>query len=139
VVAALSAGQQKNLQSFSDWLDSREEYVYIVDAANVAYTRQNFENGRFSFRQVELVVKELQRMYPEERVLVVLPYPYAQYIVPNSVRGFQSTHRSAIPSNTIAMLPSYCSHSTALLQPYFSHTIVMVSSYQYPARSIIRL
>jgi hypothetical protein len=42
------------LEDFDSWLKRREEYVYIVDGANVAYTRQNFDNGRFSFTQVRL-------------------------------------------------------------------------------------
>ena len=29
--------------------NEEEEYVYIIDAANVAYCRQNFEKGKFSF------------------------------------------------------------------------------------------
>ena len=73
---------------------------YIVDGANVAYHRQNFENGKFSYRQIELVVDAIlerverekalalqQGLYFEQpTVLVLLPYPYAQKVVPNSSR-----------------------------------------------------
>lgn len=39
-------------QRFSNWLQSEPEFDYVVDAANIAYTRQNHEKGKFSFRQV---------------------------------------------------------------------------------------
>ena len=86
IASTNSINQSKNLQDFADWLANQEEFVYIVDGANVAYNRQDFDNGKFSYRQIELVVNMLQKEHPGERILVVLPYPYAQKVVPNSVQ-----------------------------------------------------
>lgn len=47
-----SPAYEGHLRSFDSWLRSREEYEYIVDAANVAYSSQNYEFGRFSYGQV---------------------------------------------------------------------------------------
>jgi hypothetical protein len=44
------SNQSKN---FASWLQSVEEFDYIVDGANIAYSRQNFDDGKFSFQQVE--------------------------------------------------------------------------------------
>lgn len=33
----------------------RGQFDYIVDAANVAYNRQNFVGGKFSFKQVRVI------------------------------------------------------------------------------------
>jgi hypothetical protein len=59
-----------------------------VDAANVAYFNQNFETGRFSYKQVELVVDKL--LERNLKVLVVIPHCYAAVeagdSIPNSVR-----------------------------------------------------
>ena len=114
-----SKGQGSAIRAFGDWLDTKAkqgvEYTYIVDGANVAYHRQNFEGGKFNFRQVELVVEKLQSEMrlrkkagaaavkrgscngngggaepevglPEGKILVLVPYPYAQKVVPNSSR-----------------------------------------------------
>ena len=40
------------LQEFGHWLYSREEFEYILDAANVGYNGQNFIDGEFSYEQV---------------------------------------------------------------------------------------
>jgi len=82
----------KALHSFADWLSASQrerggEFVYIVDGANVAYHKQNFDEGKFSFRQIELVVEKLkQRLQPGERILVLIPWPYAQKVIPNSTK-----------------------------------------------------
>ena len=62
---------------------SAHEYTYIVDGANVAYNRQNFHKGKFSYSQIELVVNKLLERN-DGKVLVLMPYPYAQKVVPNS-------------------------------------------------------
>ena len=54
-------GQRENLEEFDEWLQNREEYDFIVDAANVAYFNQNFESGRFNYQQVEALVTDLER------------------------------------------------------------------------------
>lgn len=70
-------------KAFGDWLKTQTEFKYIIDGANVAYNHQNFENGKFSYRQVELVVNKMLARQ-DGKVLVLLPYSYAQKIVPNS-------------------------------------------------------
>ena len=72
-----------HVQAYGEWLKLQHEFKYIIDGANVAYNHQNFEEGKFSYRQIELVVdKVLAR--GDGKVLVLLPYSYAQKIVPNS-------------------------------------------------------
>eukprot|EP01035_Chromulina_nebulosa_P018670 gene18670-24417_t len=73
-----------NLQNFSDWLSDREDFTYIVDGANVAYSHQNFNAGKFSYKQIQLVVNKLKER--EGRTLVILPACYYQKYVPNSIR-----------------------------------------------------
>ena len=88
-MANVSVIQYRNLQNFSAWLSAKPyDYTYIVDGANVAYNRQNFDTGRFSFKQIELVVDKLLQTYgPDTKVLVLLPYAYAQKVVPNSAKN----------------------------------------------------
>jgi uncharacterized membrane protein len=43
-IASLASLQQcKNLQAFDQWLKERDEFIHIVDGANVAYAKQNFQ------------------------------------------------------------------------------------------------
>jgi pentatricopeptide repeat protein len=84
ITATSNLIQCKNLQDYYTWLQEKEEFVYIVDGANVAYNGQNFDTGKFSYRQIELVVDKLKER--GERILVLIPYPYAQKIVPNSAK-----------------------------------------------------
>ena len=104
IASTSSLNQCKNLQAFSDWLQEQEEFVYIVDGANVAYNKQNFENGKFSYRQIELVVNRIEEEYPGERILVIIPYPYAQKIVPNSVNYNGKRRLSYLSDEEIAVL-----------------------------------
>jgi hypothetical protein len=39
-------------QDFGRWLRTHDEFDYIVDGANVAYNAQNYDDGRFTFKQV---------------------------------------------------------------------------------------
>jgi hypothetical protein len=41
-------------QDFGRWLRTHDEFDYIVDGANVAYNAQNYDDGRFTFKQVSL-------------------------------------------------------------------------------------
>jgi hypothetical protein len=50
-------------QEFGDWLRDRPEFDYIVDAANIAYYGQNFETGKFSYRQVCFFLKYILRSF----------------------------------------------------------------------------
>jgi hypothetical protein len=41
-----------SFKAFDTWLRFQEEFTYIVDAANIAYYKQNFDEGKFTFSQV---------------------------------------------------------------------------------------
>jgi len=102
------ASHQKNsaLADFNTFLlkhaqeNGGQHFTYIVDAANVAYQRQNYEHGKFSFRQIELIVEKLQSIIREQernpsntgsaaglkrpaKILVLLPGTYAHDSMPN--------------------------------------------------------
>lgn len=59
-------------------------FSVVMDAANVAYCRQNYDDGCFSFAQIELVLRHLQAQ--GEEVLVLLPAKYTDSVVPNHIR-----------------------------------------------------
>eukprot|EP01041_Mallomonas_annulata_P002215 gene2215-4303_t len=85
-VSLSSLPNARNLQTFSDWIDKQEEIDYIIDGANVAYNRQNFAEGKFSYKQIEMIVKKLLEERKSGKILVLLPYAYTQNVIPNSVR-----------------------------------------------------
>jgi hypothetical protein len=66
----------QSLQKFHHWLDTRqgEPFTVIVDGPNIGYYMQNFEDGRFSYHQIQFVVDYLERL--GERPLVILPRKY---------------------------------------------------------------
>ena len=66
--------QAKNLSVFTEWLQAREDFLFVIDGANVAYHRQNFSEGQFSYRQIEIVYDKLISM--GARVLVLVPESY---------------------------------------------------------------
>lgn len=45
-----------------------------LDGANVAYHMQNFEEGKFSYYQIEFIVRALENL--NENPLVVLPWKF---------------------------------------------------------------
>jgi pentatricopeptide repeat protein len=111
-----SKGQGSAIRAFGEWLDNKAEqgvqYSYIVDGANVAYHRQNFDGGKFSFRQVELVVDTLRKMMASDEiekgnVLVLLPYPYAQKVVPNSSRHRRGRRIEYLSPQELAVLERF--------------------------------
>jgi pentatricopeptide repeat protein len=104
IASGNSLNNCKNLQMFSEWLSTEEEFKFIVDGANVAYNRQNFNGGKFSYSQIELLVKRLQADYPGDRILVVLPYPYAQKIVPNSIHTSERRRLTYLSDADLAIL-----------------------------------
>jgi len=71
-------GADEELLGFIRWLDERsgDPFTAIVDGANVGYNLQNFEDGRFSFHQIQFIVETLEKM--GENVLVVLPHKYTR-------------------------------------------------------------
>lgn len=67
------------------WMRERvPPFTVVVDAPNVAYCRQNYEDGCFSFGQVQVLVEELTRR--GEEVLVMMPTKYTDKIIPNHIR-----------------------------------------------------
>ena len=90
IASTKSINSAKNLQNFANWLNNQKEFTYIVDGANVAYNRQNFDNGKFNYKQIELVVKKLLESN-SGRIVVLIPYAYTQSIVPNSVKSNNRT------------------------------------------------
>lgn len=51
----------KLLAQWGEWLvENSEPFTVVVDAPNVAYARQNFEGGGFSFHQIDLCVTALK-------------------------------------------------------------------------------
>lgn len=99
-IAVNAKNNQANaMHNFGNWLDNQSihknrHFMYIVDGANVAYHRQNFVGGKFSFRQIDLIVERLVDVMneqgvedPRSKILILLPYPYAQKIIPNSSRN----------------------------------------------------
>ena len=91
IASATSLYQWQCLLDFSDWLQLRKPFTYIVDGANVAYTHQNHDEGKFQYQQIEIVVNELKSR--GEEVLVLLPYCYTQEVIPNSVCRKNGTKR----------------------------------------------
>eukprot|EP00597_Dinobryon_sp_UTEXLB2267_P008096 CAMPEP_0170085454 /NCGR_PEP_ID=MMETSP0019_2-20121128/20323_1 /TAXON_ID=98059 /ORGANISM="Dinobryon sp., Strain UTEXLB2267" /LENGTH=619 /DNA_ID=CAMNT_0010301903 /DNA_START=397 /DNA_END=2256 /DNA_ORIENTATION=- len=96
IAGTWAPSQEKHLKEFGDWLRSQQEFDYIVDGANVAYFHQNFESGKFSFRQIEMIVEKLQEKIALEhsngdsksnkRILVLLPRCYVQKVIPNNTQ-----------------------------------------------------
>lgn len=43
------------LQEFGGFLRQKEQYDYIIDAANVAYQNQNYKDGKFKYEQVSFL------------------------------------------------------------------------------------
>lgn len=99
IVSSRSNDQRQALIEFEEWLKERPEYEYIVDAANVAYNNQNFESGKFSYQQIELVVDKLKER--SKNILVIIPNSYAsQTSIPNSIsKGGKKSKRSTLSAN----------------------------------------
>ena len=82
LLSLLTSSSFPSIQLFGDWLQSQSEFKYIIDGANVAYHHQNFLEGKFSYKQIELLVdKMLER--GDGKVLVLLPAVYSRHTIPN--------------------------------------------------------
>ena len=104
VATTVSAAQGDNLADFDTWLSDRPEYDFIVDGANVAYFNQNFDCGKFTFRQIELVVDKLLIKHPDKRVLVILPFCYSRKVIPNNVRKKKKKRNSVLSADDSRIL-----------------------------------
>ncbi|GAB65736.1 hypothetical protein PCYB_072380 [Plasmodium cynomolgi strain B] len=56
-------------------LFERGTYTCLLDGANIGYNKQNVENGRFSFLQIE-ILKEIIKKRNKETPLIILPKIY---------------------------------------------------------------
>ena len=71
-------------KAFGLWLSKQtEEYKYVIDGANVAYHHQNFTNGRFSYRQIEILVNKIKEKN-DGKILVLLHQIYTNKTISNS-------------------------------------------------------
>ena len=82
LAATSDIDQRHDLAEFAAWLRRRNgAFTVAVDAANIAYYRQNFAGGHFSFKQIDAVVTALQE--DGERPLIIIPRKYLKDSVPN--------------------------------------------------------
>ena len=73
-----------SFKAFGLWLSKQtHEYKYVIDGANVAYHHQNFKDGRFSYRQIELIVDKIKEKN-DGKILVLLPQLYTNNTITNS-------------------------------------------------------
>lgn len=73
-IAALAAQRERkprDFEAFQGFLERNGPYGCIVDGANAALFGQNFEEGGFSFDQIDAVVTQLQQERPDLKPLVV--------------------------------------------------------------------
>ncbi|KNC37156.1 CCAAT-box DNA binding protein subunit B [Plasmodium falciparum RAJ116] len=56
-------------------LFDKGNYTCLLDGANIGYNKQNVENGRFSFLQIE-ILKEIIKKKNNEKPLIILPKIY---------------------------------------------------------------
>jgi len=61
-----------------------QPFTICVDGANVAYHKQNFNGGKFNFKQLEVLVDHL--IASGEDPLVVLPRKYTKDMIPNHAK-----------------------------------------------------
>jgi len=86
--AASGAGREQvdRLREFAAWLAERPGggVTAVVDGPNVAYARQNVQDGQFSFHQVDEVLRALEAL--GHAPLLLLPSKYLGSTVPNHSR-----------------------------------------------------
>ncbi len=73
-IAALAAQRERkprDFEAFQAFLERNGPYGCIVDGANAALFGQNFEEGGFSFGQIDAVLLQLQQERPNLKPLVV--------------------------------------------------------------------
>ena len=77
-IAALAAQRERkprDFETFQALLERNGPYGCIIDGANAALFGQNFEEGGFSFGQIEAVLAQLQQERPDLKPLVVMSIP----------------------------------------------------------------
>lgn len=80
--ASRSSAGLDHLQEYREWLRVREPFDYVLDGPNVAYLDQNYPQGAFRYRQIQLVIDELRNAEPDCRILLLLPQKYLQQVIP---------------------------------------------------------
>ena len=87
-VAALAAQRERkprDFEAFVSFLGRNGPYGAVVDGANAALFGQNWEEGGFSFAQIQAVVAQLQSERPDLKPLVVTAFSCAS--------AFAGTHQ----------------------------------------------
>ncbi|SCN59612.1 conserved Plasmodium protein, unknown function [Plasmodium chabaudi chabaudi] len=77
-------------------------YTCLLDGANIGYNKQNVENGRFSFLQIE-ILKEIIKKKKNETPLIILPKIYHYK---NSLKHLQGEHENAEENSSDIFIPN---------------------------------
>mmetsp|Transcript_43989 Transcript_43989/g.111271 ORF Transcript_43989/g.111271 Transcript_43989/m.111271 type:complete len:568 (-) Transcript_43989:19-1722(-) len=64
-------GKTAEFEQFIKWLEANPREI-MLDGANIALFGQNFENGGWSFEQIERVMERVEQREPGRKLLVVL-------------------------------------------------------------------
>jgi len=123
----LASGQgvqsREAMLSFLDWMrGTPEDFSVVVDGPNVAYSKQNFDTGCFSYHQIDLVVQQLRE--EGERVLVLLPFKYVQPVIPNHARhqGYNfSTAQHVVTPEETEIVERWNAEGCLKISPYGSN------------------
>lgn len=62
----------KTFETFMNWYDRNGPFNFIIDGANIAFHKQNYEAGKFSFSQIKAIVEFIEQRYPDGKPLVIL-------------------------------------------------------------------
>ena len=64
------------LKEFGVFLRENGPFDYVIDAANVAYQNQNFNEGRFNYEQVRILSTALLRLSSSSLCAPLIEYRY---------------------------------------------------------------
>lgn len=73
----INGGERNHTSNINEMnkLFDKGNYTCLLDGANIGYNKQNVENGRFSFLQIE-ILKEIIKKKNNEKPLIILPKIY---------------------------------------------------------------
>eukprot|EP00854_Cymbomonas_tetramitiformis_P000485 gene483-874_t len=116
----LSQASKERLGTFQHWLQQRHNVAsggrplrYVVDGANVAYCRQNFGEGGFSFYQINLVLNHLVEVEgcSWDEILLLMPKKYLNDVIPNHARArSRQTEGFEVVDDSTSVIPSHSQH-----------------------------
>ena len=89
--ASRSASGLEHLQRYREWLRVRPPFDYVLDGPNIAYFKQNYQQGRFTYAQIQLALEALRASDPTARILVLLPTKYLRNTIPNHTSSSKRT------------------------------------------------